>query len=53
MAFLAASRDQDRPPLDEPPAGAFLSSAERPMDFLVNALNRAVVRKQSAETKET
>jgi hypothetical protein len=53
MAFLAGSRDQDRSAPDDPAAGAFLSDTERPMDFLVNALNRAVVRKQSAKTNET
>jgi hypothetical protein len=53
MAVLAMTQETDRPE-QAPPAGRKPEAAvELPMDFLVNALNRAVVRKQAAETDET
>jgi hypothetical protein len=52
MAVLAMTQETDRPD-QAPPAGRKPETAgELPMDFLVNALNRAVVRKQAAETDE-
>jgi len=53
MMDLAALRDTNSDETGDEGAEQFLPKAELPMDFLVKALGRAVMRKQSAETKET
>jgi hypothetical protein len=52
MAVLAMTQETDRPDQASPAGRKPETAGELPMDFLVNALNRAVVRKQAAETDE-
>ena len=52
MAY-AMNRETDMPMPETQAARAYRPGAEVPLDFLVNALNRAVIRKQAAQTEET
>ena len=47
------TRGTDRPEPHTPAPQAFETTAEVPLDYLVNALNRAVLRKQTTGTEET
>jgi hypothetical protein len=53
MVILAMTRETDRPEPDPPSTRATLPNEDLTLDFLVNALNRAVVRKRAAKTDET
>jgi hypothetical protein len=53
MTVLALTQESARPEIGPPSARASWFDERVPLDFLVNALNRAVVRKQSAENVET
>jgi hypothetical protein len=53
MMLSAMPREMDRPEADPASAMAPVPEVEVPLDFLVSALNRAVVRKQAVETIET
>lgn len=50
MGASAINRETDRSGLQGP--STLKTTAEVPLDFLVNALNRAVLRRQATDTEE-
>jgi hypothetical protein len=52
MVVSAMSRETDRPGPQLPSPSAIETAAEVPLDYLVNALNRAVLRRQATGTEE-
>lgn len=53
MVASAINRETERPGLQLPSSSANNTTAEVPLDYLVNALNRAVLRRQATGTEET
>ena len=52
MVAPAINHETERPGLQSPSPSAIKTTAEVPLDFLVNALNRAVLRRQATGTEE-
>ena len=52
MVAPATNRETERPGLQSASSSAIKTTAEVPLDYLVNALNRAVLRRQATGTEE-
>lgn len=52
MGTSAINRETERLGLQSPSLSANNTTAEVPLDYLVNALNRAVLRRQATGTEE-